>query len=489
MTPPTTITEGRPPSELHGYWRLAEPQLAFDPNDQAQTTINPLAGLAAHGPFSARSWTTRQQPIRVALLAPKADLAPLRRQLNELVRPQKPTERTSYVPPWPGFQRVFGIDLAPAAEAAQIGLGPTLDQELAAASLQHRRLAELLIDGLRRLITVRNWFDVVVFYLPPRYSNLFQDPDDDFDLHAVVKAFAAQHGLTTQIITERALRYRCRASVAWRLGTALYAKAGGTPWKLDTRQAPLNPATAYIGLSYALRSSHDRSTSFVTCCSQVFDADGGGMEFVAYDVGQGKDLRNPYLSRDDMRLVMSRSLALYQDRHAGRTPRHLIVHKQTPFSSDETAGCLDAWGAASDLTCLTITRPAWRGVSLDAPRHPGERSTPSYAVRRGTTLQLDDRSCLLWVAGNAPDATLSGTANYLQGGKGTPRPLLLTRDAGRGPLDEAAAQVLALSKMNWNNDALHDTLPCTIHYAKVLATTLKYMPHLAPQPYDYRFFM
>ncbi len=41
--------------------------------------------------------------------------------------------------------------------------------------------------------------------------------------------------------------------------------------------------TAYVGLSYAIRGgTRDR---FVTCCSQVFDADGGGMEFVAYDVG------------------------------------------------------------------------------------------------------------------------------------------------------------------------------------------------------------
>jgi len=489
LTDAEGLTGSRPSSLLRGYWRLAEPRLAFDPTDPAQTAANPLAGLAAHGPFSARSWAAHAQPLRVALLALEVDLDPLRQQLNELVVPHQPKERTSYVPFWPGFRQVFGVGLGPAEDSAQVGLATTLDQELAAASLPHRRLAELLIEGLRRLIAVRNRFDVVVFYLPPRYSALFQVPDDNFDLHDVVKAFAAQHGLTTQIITERALRYRCRASVAWRLGTALYAKAGGTPWKLDTRQAPLDPATAYIGLSYALRSSHDGSTSFVTCCSQVFDADGGGMEFVAYDVGQGVDLRNPYLSRQDMRLVMSRSLALYQDRHAGRTPRHLIVHKQTPFSSEETAGCLDAWGAASDLTCLTITRPAWRGVSLDAPRHSAERSTPSYAVRRGTTLQLDERSCLLWVAGNAPDATLSGSADYLQGGKGTPRPLLLTRDAGQGPLDEVAAQVLALSKMNWNNDALHDALPCTIHYAKVLAKTLKHMRDLAPQPYDYRFFM
>ena len=45
------------------------------------------------------------------------------------------------------------------------------------------------------------------------------------------------------------------------------------------------------------------------------------------------------------------------------------------------------------------------------------------------------------------------------------------------------------SKMDWNNDALYDALPCTLRYAQVLARTIKHMPDLAPQPYDYRLFM
>jgi hypothetical protein len=96
---------------------------------------------------------------------------------------------------------------------------------------------------------------------------------------------------------------------------------------------------------------------------------------------------------------------------------------------------------------------------------------------------------LLWVAGNAPEATLTGKADYLQGGKGTPRPLLLTRDAGAGPLDEIAAQVLALSKMDWTDDALYDGDPRTLRYSDVLARTIKHIRDLAPIPYDYRLFI
>lgn len=475
-------------SELQGFWELREPRLSFDPTDRAQVALNPLVGLERFGPFSTRVFSSTETVFHIALLAPDDDLPRLRGQLNELVHPQTRRERKEYLPEWPGFEPVFRAKLRPAEASAQIPLPASLDNDLAAAENPREHLAKVLGDGLRKLVAVRDRFDVVVFYLPPRYEPFFEDRDTEFDLHDRVKAVGAQLGLTTQIITEGALTYTCRASVAWRLATALYAKAGGTPWKLDTVQSPLDPDTAYIGLSYAMRTVHD-AVGFVTCCSQVFDSDGGGMEFVAYDVGQGVDMRNPFLTREDMRLVMSRSLALYQDRHAGRSPGRLVVHKQNPFQSDELAGCVDAWGATTTLTCVNITRSSWRGITLNAPRSGDKVPRPGHSVPRGTALQLDGRSLLLWVAGNARSSTLTGQDNYYQGGKGTPRPLLLTRDAGAGPLDEVATQVLALSKMDWNNDALYDGLPCTLRYAHVLAQTIKHIPELAPRPYDYRLFM
>jgi hypothetical protein len=184
-----------------------------------------------------------------------------------------------------------------------------------------------------------------------------------------------------------------------------------------------------------------------------------------------------------MRLIMARSLALYQDRHAGAIPCQLVIHKQTPFTAEETAGCFDAWGATTELACVTLERPNWRGVQLTGKGKPG------YAVDRGTVMPLDGHSALVWIGGNAPEATLTGHGNFLQGKKGTPRPVLMTRHVGRGPLTDLADQILALSKMNWNNDALYDSLPCTIRYAQTLAQTLKHMPGLLPVPYDYRLFM
>jgi len=50
-------------------------------------------------------------------------------------------------------------------------------------------------------------------------------------------------------------------------------------------------------------------------------------------------------------------------------------------------------------------------------------------------------------------------------------------------------EVLALTKMNWNNDSLYDTLPTTLRYAQTLAQVIKTMPALAPRPYSYRLFI
>jgi len=480
-------------SQLCGHWRLDEPALAFDPLDAARRHVNPLVGLTMFGPHSARSMQSIVPEIRVAMLSPAQDLDLLRHQLNEMWKPHEPRERRDYLPAFPGFPQVMRTGLRPADRVAQISLPPNLDAQIAASPTPHRTLGDALIHGLRRLVPVRDAFDVVVFYLPARYRNLFEVEEENFDLHDYVKGFAATAGLTTQIITDEALEYFCRASVAWRLSIAIYAKAGGIPWALPVTPAGQtraggNDDSAFIGLSYALRHSPD-GTTFVTCCSQVFDADGGGMEFVAYDVGQGRDLRNQYLTREQMRVVLARSLAVYQRRHAGRSPARLVIHRQSAFRPEEISGALDAWGGAvRDLTAVNITRPRWTGVSL-VPDRSSTRSRPGYAIDRGTTQQIDGRSALLWIAGNAKSATLTGHANYVQGGKGTPRPILITRDAGTSTLDEIAREVLALSKLNWNNDSLHDSLPVTLRYAQVLARTLKHLPDLADTPYDYRLFM
>ncbi len=470
---------------------LPEPQLVFDPIDPTQRHPHPLRGLAQFGPYSKRLLGSALSTIRLATVTPAGDSAKLAGLVEELAASHKPRERPAYLPKFPGFAEVFGAQLALSGTSARLELPADLDQAIQRDPDPHRALAEALGRAIGQLHQVRSNFDVAMIYLPSRWEAAFTGrADEDFDLHDYVKAIAASRDLPTQIVRQdQALDYFCRCSVGWRLGIALYAKAGGTPWKL----ADMQPDTAYIGLSYALRPDSLGLPRFVTCCSQVFDADGGGLEFIAYQAEVATiEGDNPFLSRADMRAVMARSARLYQDRHAGQLPRRLVVHKTTPFKDDEIDGCFDAWSAARsrEIELLQVqSSSAWRGVRLMEPRGSGERrSRPDpYPIHRGTMVHLSGTEVLLWVQGNAPTAV--GSANFFKEQRGIPRPLLLTRHAGQGPASQFCREVLALSKMNWNNDSLYDFLPTTLDYAHILARTLKRMPVIDPRPYPFRLFM
>ena len=53
----------------------------------------------------------------------------------------------------------------------------------------------------------------------------------------------------------------------------------------------------------------------------------------------------------------------------------------------------------------------------------------------------------------------------------------------------AAPRALALTKMDWNNDALYDPVPVTIRYSRRLAQTIAHVPALPSGEYPYRMFM
>ena len=86
-------------------------------------------------------------------------------------------------------------------------------------------------------------------------------------------------------------------------------------------------------------------------------------------------------------------------------------------------------------------------------------------------------------AGTGNSASVTGGDNWYPVGKSIPRPLLIRRFAGRGDAHLLGKEILALSKMNWNNDNLNDTLPSTLAFAHKLAEIVKRMPALDPRPY------
>lgn len=476
-------------TKLAPFTLLDEPLLAFSPSDPTHTDVHPLRGLADFGPYSKGSFGGFTPRVRIATVGPSSAYKK-RGELMLLLRgPHRPSDRTEYVPVYPGFEQLFRVKLEAAPSETHIKWPDDL-QQLPGDAGPQERLYLAMESALRRLDAVRDQFDVALVHFPDSWNPATRGKF--FDAHDTLKALGAKYNIPTQVLNDRAFTFSHKASLAWRLATALYVKAAGTPWKL----APLKGVptdTAYIGLAYALRGDQ-KDAHYVTCCSQVFDMDGGGMQFVAFeardpvsDVADAR--RNPFLSRDDMRAVLARSLALYQNRNGGTLPKRMVIHKNTAFKDGEIEGAFDALAGVQEIECIEISSAScWRGVWLIESGLKTPPTRPSgYPVPRGTMVVRSGNSALVWVAGNAPQVSTKG--DYYQGKKSIPRPLQLIRHAGSGPLELTAHEALALTKMDWNNDALYDPVPVSIRYSQKLARTIANVPDLPRNVYPYRLFM
>ena len=74
-------------------------------------------------------------------------------------------------------------------------------------------------------------------------------------------------------------------------------------------------------------------------------------------------------------------------------------------------------------------------------------------------------------------------------GKSLPKPLVFTRHTGSGDFNLLAADILALTRLDWNNDSPYNPLPVTLGYAQKLAEVVSNVPNLDDNVYQYRLFL
>jgi hypothetical protein len=466
------------PYLLSGYSVLPEPALLFNGNKQ---DIHPLRGLKELGPYSHGFGPAR---IKLAYIAPQESMSKLDTLVTELNHNADPKEGLNYYIPYPGFQNVFRIPLIEPADNLKYPV-PTECLDLVRRK-DGAGLTSLIVQSVDGLLRFRDSFDVLIIYLPRTWEACFEY--EGFDLHDQIKAKVAPLNITIQILNDLALERKCRANVMWGISVAIYAKAGGIPWKL----AEFSKDEAYIGLGYAIKKRPD-GNEYSTCCSQVFDPDGTGFEFVAYDTREyTTDIKgNPYLSYQEMQSVLSRSLLIYQNGHRGHIPRKMFIHKTTHFTEDEIQGALDSFGGKTELELVqVIQNTSWYGLKIE---QSGNTIRPTnYPIDRGLYLPISENECLLWTQGSVMGVNVSnpGQPVFKEAPlKPLPSPIVLRRFSGAGGWHDTCSSIFALTKVDWNNNTLYKTLPVTIGYSQVFANVIKQSPDIVNDVYDYRFFM
>ncbi|MHC4671985.1 MAG: SIR2 family protein, partial [Planctomycetota bacterium] len=468
--------------------QIPEPKLLFAEAHENRyvSDIHPLRGLRSNRPFdfslSSQGLSTK---IRVGIVCPDREARMLNQYLcqsGQIHHPNK-TEK-DYLIDYPGFYQAFGIPLeipTPGDGAWAVCPEPNGNSTIKESSLE---LANLITRSIDAVVAAENPH-VVFLFIPERWSiwRGYRDDQERFNLRHFVKAYCVQKGISTQFLEQHTLSINQQCRVWWWLSVALYAKAMRTPWVIEK----LDPDAAFVGLGFTIDRYAQKGQHVVLGCSHLYNAQGEGLQFrlskIENPVMRG---RNPHMSYDDARRVAETIRQLFFESHF-RLPTRVVIHKQTQFLVDEKKGLLDGLSGVDSVDLLEINTDAALRYVSSVVKGNGTFDEDNYPVRRGTVVQLGNRRVLVWCHG-VTDAVIPGW-RYFKGKRHIPAPLLLRRHAGNTDVGLLVAEILGLSKMNWNSADMYSKLPATIDSSKQIAQIGAKLQRFGPVSYDYRLFM
>src|SRR5574341_426037 len=257
------------------------------------------------------------------------------------------------------------------------------------------------------------------------------------------------------------------ATRAWNLYTALYYKAGGTPWRLI--RDPSQLATCYVGVSFYRTLDEKR---LLTSTAQVFNERGEGVVLRGGMAKKSEDDKQIHLSAEDSFNLLKSTLETYRREHKN-FPARVVVHKSSPHNSDEIDGFTRALQACSiepeQADFVSVTRSYTRLFR-------GGR----YPPLRGTLFDTGGELFILYTKGSV-DFFSAYPGLYV------PLPLAFRRDKATETPIFIAQEILALTKMNWNNTQFDGGQPITLRAARQVGSILKHIgTNFEP---NYRFYM
>ena len=466
---------------------LKEPALIFS-NKQSTGYIkdtHPLRGLVSNRPFDFPITSTGLFPsVKVGVICPGRESTMLSSYLSRGQISQKPTKtEMDYLIDYPGFSSAYGLPL----EMPQSGDSTWINCSDVNGALDDRNgsieLSRLLQSSVNSL-EASNKPNVIIIFIPTRWKRYreYHTDQEDFDLHDYIKAYCVQRGISTQFIEEDTLKNGLQCRIWWWLSLAIYAKAMRTPWVVDT----LDSDTAFVGLGFSVRHNHTNK-NIVLGCGHIYNSHGEGLQYRLSPIQDPIWVdQNPFMSFEDARNLGETIRQLFYET-AMKLPRRVVIHKQTAFRKEEREGLRTGLGGINDIEMLEVNFDSALRYVASVRRQNGHFDEDNFPVKRGTIVQLDDYSFLLWVHGST-DSIQRGF-RYFKGKRRIPTPIRITRYSGNSDINVVGNEILALSKMNWNSADMYSQLPATIESSREIARIGSLLQRFGPVSYDYRLFI
>lgn len=495
---------------------LNEPVLQFGEGE----AVLPKDGLARFGPYSLAMGAAHPTSVKVGLIGTPDTIASARgflRRCEHLVPSGLPDTRQA--PPFPGFRSALRCELITDSVFDVVLDTAALNTAVDAGDQAFHETLRLLSDAIRRTAERDVRPDVIALCLPKEVkakAGMYQLPPSDGtsrngdnskltadaaakaagqyslfdlddpgetledralpdpadlvrrDLRRALKAAAMPHRIPIQILTPALFDEGTRgqqdpATRAWNLAVGLFYKAGGLPWRFQ----PAHEHTCYVGVSFHHLRTAGRHLVYASL-AQAFSSYGDGFALRGTAMPWNERDTDVHLDHDGMFDLLTQVLVTYRER-TGRDPLRVVVHKTTRFHDDERDGANRALADIPLVELLALSSGEFRVLRQG-----------SYPPHRGSLARVG-AAAFLFTGGYMPEL---GTYP----GPHIPVPIEL-QPVGSLDIRQAAQDLLALTKLNWNNVNPCAAFPITLSFARQVGSIMAEVPPgQTPHP-AYRFYM
>jgi len=415
----------------------------------------------------------------------------------------KETKKKNLFPRFPGFHTEHGFHSEIITNSNIRGkLSPQVFKELSGLSSDEKNIkaVEIFIREIEHITSKNHKVDVILCAIPKVLAEQLtvniadegeetEEPTENnsvkskYDFRRLLKAEALKYRKPIQIILpstyDKSVKKKFRigsqsegslqdeATRAWNFFTALYYKAGGVPWRLIRNAQDYQ--TCYIGVSF-YRSLDEETLQ--TSVAQVFNERGEGIIIRGGAAKTSKEDKQIHLDAEGAKKLLSNALAKYKQEHKTK-PARVVIHKTSDYDQNEIDGFVNAIRDEGielfDLLSLTksITRLHRNG---------------KYPPLRGTFWELDDETKILYTKGSV-DLFQTYPGLYI------PKTLKIKVAYHEQSPKYLATELLALTKMNWNNTQLDNSFPITVKAARQVSEIIKYIDENGYIEPSYAFYM